>query len=95
MCAHLGGMTRDEMRRRMSGAEYHDWIRYYNTEPFGLPIQDRRHSDLMASMWALHGGKDAPSENRIRSTWQYQPPENKEIDPETEAQMMLAKLQGL
>ena len=79
----------------MSGAEFNDWVRYYNAEPFGFARQETRHSDVMMSMWALHGGKEALAENRSAARWQYNAGDGREVDPEAEAQMMIAKLGGL
>lgn len=55
----------------MSGDEYANWVRYYNTEPFGSPRREHMHGDLMASLWALHGGPKTPSHMRSAQYWRY------------------------
>lgn len=89
-------MTLREMRTRMSGEEYRDWVRYYNTEPFGHPRTESRHADVMTSMWALHGGQSAKAEYRSEKHWTYAPPPSPdvEMDPDDEAAMMLARMNG-
>lgn len=59
------------MRRSMSGEEYQDWIRYYNTEPFGAPRREAMHGDLMSSLWAFNAGKNTPKHLLTAAHWQY------------------------
>lgn len=55
----------------MSGEEYHAWVRYYNTEPFGMPRREQMHGDLLSSLWSLHGTAKAPAQMRTSKYWQY------------------------
>jgi hypothetical protein len=39
-------MTVGELDNRMSGAEFHDWQRFYNEEPWGCAVWDQRFTVL-------------------------------------------------
>ncbi len=78
----------------MSAEEFHSWVRYYNTEPFGQPRTEAIHGDMMSSMWALHGSSQSPPKLRKSSEWQFQPKGGQNIDAEEEAAMVLAKIGG-
>ena len=88
-------MTLREMMARMDASEYQEWAEFYNARPFGFERREQRHGDLMSSLWALHGGTETPKRMRDPAQWKYSLQSSlDDMDPETEAQMMLAKIGG-
>lgn len=59
------------MRSTLSGEDWAGWVRYYNAEPFGFSREESRHAAIAVSMWALHGGKDAPAHYRNANHWKH------------------------
>lgn len=76
-------MTKGELRRRMSHAEFDEWQAYYTIEPWGTEPADRRAALICSTMANIHRPKRSPAiglnkflpnygKTKKRQSWQEQ-----------------------
>ena len=54
----------------MPAAEYQDWIKYYNAEPFGFPRNNQMFGELMTAILSA-SSKEFKKEDLKPSRWMY------------------------
>lgn len=68
------GMPVDVMLDMLPPGAMQNWIRYYNTEPFGQPREEARHCRLIASLYNTAPGKVLNPKCLEPNYWKYKPP---------------------
>ena len=85
----LGGMTVDELKRRMSHAELAQWREYNLVEPFGFPRDEARYAMSISTQYTTSPNKYNDSAKKA-DTWLYKKPD---LTPKT-GDSLLAKFKN-